>query len=133
MRKKFFLIHCLIAGIVLISCSQKEKFDTIIRNGMIYDGNGGEPYKGDIGINADTIAFIGDLSNASAKNEVDAKGNAVAPGFIDTHSHHAGSSLSQHRDLIAAVSQGITTIIIGQDAVPIFLCQIFIKSFLILQ
>jgi N-acyl-D-amino-acid deacylase len=46
---------------------------------MIYDGNGGEPYKGDIGINADTIAFIGDLSKASAKNEVDAKGNAVAP------------------------------------------------------
>jgi len=114
MRKKFLLIHCLIAGIVLISCSQKEKFDTIIRNGMIYDGNGGESFKADIGINADTIAFIGDLSNASGKNEVDAKGNAVSPGFIDTHSHHAGN-LFQHRDFIAAVSQGITTIIIGQD------------------
>jgi len=128
MRKKFFLIHCLIAGIVLISCSQKEKFDTIIRNGMIYDGNGGEPYKGDIGINADTIAFIGDLSNASAKNEVDAKGNAVAPGFIDTHSHHAGSSLFQHRDLIAAVSQGITTIIIGQDGGSNFPLSDFYKK-----
>jgi hypothetical protein len=50
MRKKFLLIHCFIAGIVLISCSQKEKFDTIIRNAMIYDGSGGEPFKGDIGI-----------------------------------------------------------------------------------
>jgi len=128
MRKKFLLIHCFIAGIVLISCSQKEKFDTIIRNGMIYDGNGGEPYKGDIGINADTIAFIGDLSNASAKNEVDAKGNAVAPGFIDTHSHHAGSSLFQHRDLIAAVSQGITTIIIGQDGGSNFPLSDFYKK-----
>ena len=58
----------------LISCTQQKKYDTIIRNGMIYDGNGGEPYKADIGINADTIAFIGDLSNASAKKEIDVKG-----------------------------------------------------------
>ncbi len=127
MRKKFLLIHCLIAGIVLISCSQKEKFDTIIRNGMIYDGNGGEPFKADIGINADTIAFIGDLSNASAKKEVDAKGNAVAPGFIDTHSHHAGN-LFKHRDLIAPVSQGITTIIIGQDGGSNFPLSDFYKQ-----
>ena len=34
---------------------------------MIYDGNGGEPFKGDIGINGDTIAFIGDLSNADCR------------------------------------------------------------------
>src|SRR5436190_199385 len=127
MRKKFFLIHCLIAGIVLISCSQKEKFDTIIRNGMIYDGNGGEPFKGDVGINADTIAFIGDLSNASAKNEVDANGKAVAPGFIDTHSHHAGN-LFNRRDLIAALSQGITTIIIGQDGGSNFPLSDFYKK-----
>ena len=127
MRKKFFLIHCLIAGIVLISCSQKEKFDTIIRNGMIYDGNGGEPFKGDVGINADTIAFIGNLSNASAKNEVDANGKAVAPGFIDTHSHHAGN-LFNRRDLIAALSQGITTIIIGQDGGSNFPLSDFYKK-----
>jgi N-acyl-D-amino-acid deacylase len=127
MRKKFILIHCLIAGIVLISCSQKEKFDTIIRNGMIYDGNGGEPFKGDVGIKADTIAFIGDLSNASAKNEVNANGKAVAPGFIDTHSHHAGN-LFNHRDLIAATSQGITTIIIGQDGGSNFPLSDFYKK-----
>ncbi|TMI92821.1 MAG: D-aminoacylase [Bacteroidetes bacterium] len=127
MRKKFILIHCLIAGIVLISCSQKEKFDTIIRNGMIYDGNGGEPFKGDVGINADTIAFIGNLSNASAKNEVDANGKAVAPGFIDTHSHHAGN-LFNRRDLIAALSQGITTIIIGQDGGSNFPLSDFYKK-----
>ena len=73
---------------ILLGCnSSKQEYDTIIRNGMIYDGNGGEPYKGDIGINADTIAFIGDLSKASAKNEVDAKGNAVAPGFINMMGH----------------------------------------------
>ena len=69
---------------LLIACnSKKQEYDTIIRNGMIYDGNGGEPYKADIGIKNDTIAFIGNLSNAAAKNETDAKGNAVAPGFIN--------------------------------------------------
>ena len=49
---------------------------------MIYDGNGGAPYKGDIAINADTIAAIGDLKNFSAKKDIDAKGMAIAPGFI---------------------------------------------------
>lgn len=109
-------LNVLLIAILFISfsCSQKQNYDTIIRNGMIYDGNGSEPYKGDIGIKNDTIAFIGDLSNEKSKNEIDAKGNAVSPGFIDTHSHHAGN-IFQHRDCIAAVSQGITTIIIGQD------------------
>jgi len=113
--------------ILLVSCNQKEQFDTIIRNGMIYDGTGSEPFKADIGINADTIAFMGDLSKASAKNELDAKGKAVAPGFIDTHSHHAGS-LFKHRDLVAAVSQGITTIIIGQDGGSNFPLSKFYKE-----
>jgi N-acyl-D-amino-acid deacylase len=96
------------------SCKEKKRYDTIIRNGIIYDGSGGEPYKADIGINNDTIAFIGDLSGSIAKNEIDAKGNAVAPGFIDAHSHHAGG-LFENRGFEAAISQGITTILIGQD------------------
>lgn len=98
----------------LFSCKQKKEYDTIIRNGMIYDGKGGEPYKADIGIKGDSISFIGDLSKSKAKNEVDAKDLAVSPGFIDSHSHHAGNPFA-HRDFLAAVSQGITTIVIGQD------------------
>ena len=93
---------------------QKTDYDTIIRHAMICDGTGNEPFSADIGIIADTIAFIGDLERGSAKSEIDAKGLTLAPGFIDTHSHHAGE-LFQHRDFLAAVSQGITTIIIGQD------------------
>ena len=76
-----FLLFFLFTALFFFSCKQKTKYDTIIRNGMIYDGNGGEPYKADVAINADTIAFIGDLSNESAKNEIDAKGMAIAPGF----------------------------------------------------
>jgi len=112
---------------VLFSCTEKTDYDSIIRNALIYDGNAGEPFKADIGINADTIAFIGDLSKASAKKEIDAKGKALAPGFIDTHSHHAGS-LFKHRDFIAAVSQGITTIIIGQDGGSDFPLSDFYKK-----
>ena len=84
MMKKIFIGFAVSLLLFFVSCKQESQpYDTIIRNGMIYDGNGGEPYKGDIGIFADTIAFIGDLSKASAKNEIDAKGNAVAPGFIN--------------------------------------------------
>jgi N-acyl-D-amino-acid deacylase len=94
---------------ILISCNQKQnEYDTIIRNGMIYDGNGGDPFKGDIGINADTIAFIGDLSKASAKNEVDAKGNAVAPGFINMMGHSEESLIQDGRGQ-SDIKQGVTT------------------------
>jgi N-acyl-D-amino-acid deacylase len=94
---------------ILLGCnSQKQEYDTIIRNGMLYDGNGSEPYKGDIGINADTIAFIGDLSKASAKNEVDAKGNAVAPGFINMMGHSEESLIQDGRGQ-SDIKQGVTT------------------------
>jgi N-acyl-D-amino-acid deacylase len=113
---------------LLFSCGKKEKeYDTIIRNGIIYDGNGSEPFKADIGIKNDSIAFIGDLSNASASAEMDAKGNAVSPGFIDAHSHHAGG-IFKNRGFEAAVSQGITTIIIGQDGGSNFPLSDFYKK-----
>ena len=122
--KKIFVF---ISVVLLFSCNNNKEFDTIIRHAMIYDGSGSEPYQADIGINNDTIAFIGDLSNASAKMETDAKGEALAPGFIDTHSHHAGN-IFQHRDCLAAVSQGITTIIIGQDGGSYFPLTDFYKK-----
>jgi N-acyl-D-amino-acid deacylase len=124
MRK---IAAALLSVLFLFSCRQKEKYDTIIRNGLIYDGSGSEPFKADIGIRNDTIAFIGDLSNATATNEVNEKGNAIAPGFIDTHSHHAGN-LFEHRDFLAAVSQGVTTIIIGQDGGSNFPLSDFYKK-----
>jgi N-acyl-D-amino-acid deacylase len=106
MRRTSLLI-ALVA--ILFSCNQKQnEYDTIIRNGMIYDGNGGDPFKGDIGINADTIAFIGDLSKAKAKNEVDAKGNAVAPGFINMMGHSEESLIQDGRGQ-SDIRQGVTT------------------------
>ena len=103
------LFSLLVATTFFISCnSDKQEYDTIIRNGMIYDGNGGDPYKGDIAIKNDTIAFIGDLSKASAKNEVDAKGNAVAPGFINMMGHSEVSLIADGRGQ-SDIRQGVTT------------------------
>lgn len=98
---------------ILFSCKQEATYDTIIRNGMVYDGNGGAPYKADIAINADTIAFIGDLKNKSAKNEIDAKGMAVAPGFINMLSW-ANESLIQDGRSQSDLRQGVTLEVMGE-------------------
>ncbi len=100
-------------AIFLISCNTKPTYDTIIRNGMVYDGKGGEPYKADIGINADTIAFIGDLSNAKAANDIDVKGQAVAPGFINMLSW-ANETLLEDGRSQSDIRQGVTTEIMGE-------------------
>ena len=105
----------LITSITLfISCdSKKQEYDTIIRNGMIYDGNGGDPYKADIGIKNDTIAFIGDLSKAAGVNEIDAKGNAVAPGFINMLSWATESLIEDGRSQ-SDIRQGVTLEVMGE-------------------
>src|SRR5688572_22952185 len=95
------------------SCKNEKKYDTIIRNGMVYDGNGGDPYQADIAINNDTIAFIGDLSNASGKNKIDAIGNAVAPGFINMLSW-ASESLIQDGLSQSDIRQGVTLEVMGE-------------------
>jgi len=112
MKKIIFGILCL--PILVSSCHQK-KYDTIIRNGIIYDGTGGEPYKADIAIQNDTIAFIGDLSGTAARNEVDAKGNAVAPGFINMMGH-SEESLIQDGRAQSDIRQGVTTEIFTESS-----------------
>lgn len=98
--------------VVLVSCGSKQ-YDTIIKNGMIYDGNGGDPYKADIAIKGDTIAFIGDLSSASATNIVDAKGMAVSPGFINMLSW-APTSLMIDGNSQGDIRQGVTLEVFGE-------------------
>ena len=95
------------------SCKQVTTYDIVIRNGMVYDGNGGEPFKADIGINADTIAFIGDLKEAKGKTETDAKGMAVAPGFINMLSW-ANESLIQDGRSQGDIRQGVTLEVMGE-------------------
>jgi N-acyl-D-amino-acid deacylase len=106
--------HCAWA-VLLFSCATKPHYDTIIRNGMIYDGTGHTPYKGDIAISSDTVAFIGDLSGAEATTFVDAKGMAVSPGFIDMQSQSMVSLLQDGRSM-GAIRQGVTLEIFGEGS-----------------
>ena len=100
--------------IVLTACQQHKKVDLIIRNATVYDGSGAAGTTQDVAISGDTISMIGDLSDVEADTIYDATGLVLAPGFIDTHSHHGGG-LSESREGLAVVSQGITTIVVGQD------------------
>lgn len=90
-----------------------NRFDTIIRHGTIYDGSGHEPFVRDIGINADTISAIGDLSGAVAKTEINAKGLAVAPGFINMLSMAERSLLLDGRSM-SDIKQGVTLEVMGE-------------------
>lgn len=111
MKKNLALVFILAA---FFSCKfHHEEYEKIIRNGMIYDGNGGEPFKADIGIKDDKIAFIGDLSHESARISVDAKGMAVAPGFINMLSW-ANESLIEDGRSQGDIRQGVTLEVMGE-------------------
>jgi N-acyl-D-amino-acid deacylase len=110
MRKIFIVAPFLL----LFSCKfHHQEYDKIIRNGMIYDGNGGNPFRADIGIKDDTIAFIGNLSDVSAQISIDAKGMAVAPGFINMLSW-ATESLIQDGRSQGDIRQGVTLEVMGE-------------------
>jgi N-acyl-D-amino-acid deacylase len=87
-------------------------FDVVIKNGTILDGTGGPAFSGDIGIIADEIAAIGNISADQAKQIIDAKGLHISPGFIDIHSHSDGSILG-YPDSESRILQGVTTELTG--------------------
>ena len=95
--------------------SSQQQFDVIIRDGTVYDGTGRAPVKADVGIKGDRIATIGNLSRASAPTIIDAKGLAVAPGFINMLSHSETSWFVDSRSL-SELLQGVTTQIFGEGS-----------------
>lgn len=99
--------------LLLSACSPKTEYDLIIRNGMIYDGSGAEPAAGAVAINADTIAAVGKLENAVGKQEIDARGMAVAPGFINMLSWATVSLIEDGRSQ-SDIRQGVTLEVFGE-------------------
>ena len=93
--------------------ADNTRFDIIIRNGHILDGTGNPWYAADVGVQGDRIAAIGDLHDAHANREIDAKGRIVSPGFIDMLGQSEASLLIDNRSL-SKLSQGITTEITGE-------------------
>lgn len=90
-------------------------FDLLLRNGTLYDGTGAEPRPASVGVSDGRIAAVGTLEDAEAREEIDCAGRAIAPGFIDMHSH-ADWVLPQadHGPVLRPlVEQGITTLVAG--------------------
>jgi len=113
MRKPGLPLLVTTALTTLFSCTHPAHYDTIIRNATIYDGSGHAPFKGNIALQDDTIALIGDLRDATATQELDAKGKAVSPGFIDMQSQSMETLLQDGRSL-GAITQGVTLEIFGE-------------------
>ncbi|MEC9239822.1 MAG: D-aminoacylase [Pseudomonadota bacterium] len=92
--------------------------DLLIRNATVYDGLGGEPFEANVAVEGTRITAVGEA--VPAYREIDAGGIALAPGFIDTHSHDDGAFL-RHPDMAFKLAQGVTTVVAGNcgfSAIP---------------
>ena len=92
--------------------------DLLFRNALLLDGTGGPPMTGDLAVSGGRIAAMGDLSGDRAEETVDAAGLALAPGFIDVHTHDDRAVLAGP-DMTNKVSQGVTTVVAGNCGVSL--------------
>jgi N-acyl-D-amino-acid deacylase len=89
--------------------------DVLLSNVVVYDGTGGEPFRGDVRIEGARITAVApQLEPKEGETVLDQRGLALAPGFIDMHSH-GDRDFTEDRAAAAASRQGITTILVGQD------------------
>ena len=113
MKIRHIFLFLLLALIGACSDNKKKDYDVIIRNGLIYDGSGNIPISSDIGINGHFISLVGDLSNSTAENEINAEGMAVAPGFINMLSWATQPLIIDGRAM-SDIKQGVTLEIMGE-------------------
>lgn len=109
----YFVLALMLSATVLDAVADEAHYDFILRNGMVYDGSGGEPFRADVAIDGDRIAAIGDLSDRRGRAEVDVEGLAVAPGFINVLSW-ANLSLLQDGRSLSDIHQGVTLEVMGE-------------------
>lgn len=125
MRQMKFVAAAL-AAFALVACAKEKtadassapaadnkSFDVIIAGGDIYDGEGGAPFKGDVGVRGDRIAAVGDLSAKTATKRIDASGKAVAPGFVNMLSWSTETLIEDGRGM-SDLKQGVTLEVMGE-------------------
>jgi N-acyl-D-amino-acid deacylase len=106
------LLLAWVLGVVLLGCTGGQP-TTLLVNATVVDGTGGDRFVADVRLEGDRIAEVGDLEATANEEVIDVAGLVLAPGFIDTHSH-VDYDITDHRDAMADISQGITTVITGQ-------------------
>jgi N-acyl-D-amino-acid deacylase len=103
--------------------------DLIIRNGTIVDGSGGDPFRGDVAIVGERIDAIGDLK-IQGREELDAGGLYVTPGFVDVHTHYDGQ-VTWSNTLVPSSGHGVTTVVVGNCGVGFAPCRAVDRAALI--
>jgi N-acyl-D-amino-acid deacylase len=98
--------------IVFLASLHAQQYDVIVRGGTVYDGSGGAPVRADIGIRKDRIENIGDLKGARGRTEIDARGLAAAPGFINMMS--GPETLFADGKSQSDLRQGVTLEVFGE-------------------
>jgi N-acyl-D-amino-acid deacylase len=93
--------------------------DTIIRDAVIIDGTGSPRRRGDVAVTGDRIAALGELGAMAASREVAANGKALAPGFIDAHTHDDRAVLCGPACMLCKLSQGVTTVVVGNCGISL--------------
>jgi N-acyl-D-amino-acid deacylase len=101
--------------LALGACTTGPAYDVIIRNGTVFDGSGSPGVTADVAIQGQKIAAVGDLKDASAPIEVDARGLIVAPGFINMLSHSETSLIADGRSM-GELKQGVTLEVFGEGS-----------------
>jgi N-acyl-D-amino-acid deacylase len=94
--------------------ARRPAHDLVVRGGMLFDGTGAAGVEQDLAIDGDRIVAVAPRIAERGAEEIDARGLAVAPGFVDIHSH-ADGSLDEDPRAESVVRQGVTTIVAGQD------------------
>ncbi|GLU32978.1 D-aminoacylase [Trinickia caryophylli] len=92
--------------------AQGEAADTLIIGATVYDGSSGPPVQADVALRAGQIAAIGELAAWTAPARIEARGRALAPGFIDVHTHD-DTHVIRAPQMLPKLSQGVTTVVVG--------------------
>ena len=95
--------------------------DLLIRGGLVVDGTGAEPFEADVAVSGNRIAAVGRITGR-AREEIDAKGQVVTPGFVDIHTHYDGQATWESR-LVPSSSHGVTTVVMGNCGVGFAPCR----------
>ena len=103
--------------------------DIVIRDGLVVDGSGGEPYQADIGIDGDRIAAIGSIDGPAKHEEIDAQGLIVSPGFVDLHTH-LDAQIGWDQQVTSVSWHGVTTALLGNCGVTFAPCKPTDREFL---
>ncbi|NMM90826.1 amidohydrolase [Rhodococcus sp. SRB_17] len=98
-----------------------NNFDLVIRNGTVIDGSGRPPRQADVAVSGGVIVEVGDVTGVG-REEIDAHGQVVAPGFIDVHTHYDGQATWENR-LVPSTNHGVTTVVMGNCGVGFAPCK----------